>query len=216
MKDTPSSSEQAPADTAELRNVSPWTVLWVFLMVGVQSFGGGAATFVLIRKAVVEEHKWLTESEYVRNVTLAQIVPGISLIALSILIGRRVCGVRGIFPAVFGLMFPSVLLTLLVTAFYVRLQRNPLVLAGLRGVVPATVGLGLATSLMMAMALLRESSKEGRSRAAASLLILLSAGFAVARWHAPVILILLVAGAANALLHGFQRPPQASIEEKAP
>ena len=36
-----------------------WLFLRVWLSLGLQSFGGGAATLTLIRRAVVERHHWL-------------------------------------------------------------------------------------------------------------------------------------------------------------
>ena len=54
-----------------------------------------------------------------------------------------VAGTVGAALALVGLLLPSVAITLLLTAAYAQLQQTTLVQAALRGVVPATVGLGL-------------------------------------------------------------------------
>ena len=67
-------------------------LLVVWLSIGLQSFGGGASTFMLIERVVVREQGWLTEAEYVRDVALAQVSPGINILGVTILIGRRLGG----------------------------------------------------------------------------------------------------------------------------
>ena len=102
---------------------APGELLRVWLSLSVQSFGGGPATLALIHRAFVERNRWIPEAEFTRDWSLCQIAPGINLFALTILIGRRLDGVRGILLSLFGLLLPSVVLTILITAFYARLQR---------------------------------------------------------------------------------------------
>lgn len=116
-------------------------------MLGFQAFGGGATTLTLIRRNVVEQQGWLSEAEFTRDWALVQIVPGINLLGLTILIGRRVAGAKGVALALLGLLLLSVTLTILLTALYERIQHLEVVRAALRGVIPATVGLGLLTTL---------------------------------------------------------------------
>jgi len=173
-------------------------LLRVWLSLGLQSFGGGAATLALIRRAAVDTHGWVTEAEFARFWSLVQLAPGINLLALTILIGRRTAGAKGIAPALAGLLLPSALVTILLTASYQRVQSAPLVKDALHGILPATVGLGLVTAWQIARPPLVESRREGRGSFALSLgLLLLSAG--AAGWgHLPVLVILCGAGAGGA------------------
>ncbi len=178
--------------------------LRVWLMLGFQSFGGGATTLTLIRRAVVEQQGWLCEAEFTRNWALVQIVPGINLLGLTILIGRKVAGAKGVALALLGLLLPSVTIALLLTALYESIQHLEVVQAALRGVIPATVGLGLLTTMHMARPLLVASRREGKASFLLSGILLLGSGMVAAWWHWPVILILCVAGAVSAFI-GWQR-----------
>ena len=179
---------------------SLWLILRVWLGLGLQSFGGGAATLALIRRAVVERHGWLTDAQFVRDWALCQVTPGVNLLGLTVLIGRRLAGGWGIFLCLLGLLLPSVAITILLTACYGHFRDLPAVQAALRGVIPATVGLGLLTAFQMARPLLAASRREGKGAFSFGLALLVGGGLAALR-HPPVIMILCAAGAANALFH---------------
>jgi len=172
--------------------------LQVWLAIGFQSFGGGVATLALIRRSLVEQQCWLSEAEFTRYWALVQIVPGINLLGLTILIGQQVAGAKGVALALLGLLLPSVTLTLLLTALYERIQHLELVQAALRGVIPATVGLGLLTALQMARPLMVASLREGKASFLLTGMLLLGSGMVVVMWHWPVILVLCVAGVVSA------------------
>ena len=180
----PSSSPRPPARELFL----------VWLSLGLQSFGGGTATLALVRRAAVETHGWVTEAEFTRFWSLVQIAPGINLLALTILIGRRTAGAKGIALALAGLLLPSAGVTVLLTASYERVQNTPLVRDALHGVIPATVGLGLVTAWQIARPALLQSRREGRGNLAVSLALLLFAAAAMQWGHLPVLVILLGAG----------------------
>lgn len=165
------------------------TVLRVWLTLSVQSFGGGVATLALIRRAAVDKQGWVSEEEFGRFWGLVQLAPGINLVALTVLIGRRAAGGWGIAAAVAGLLLPSVALTVLMTAAYARVQHLLWVQAALRGIVPAVVGLGLVTAWQIAGPLLTASRRRGSASLALSLLVLGGGIFAAER-HLPVLLIL--------------------------
>ena len=176
----------------------PALFLQVWLLLGLQSFGGGVATLTLIRRAVVEQQGWLSETEFTRSWALVQMAPGINLLGLTILIGHRVAGVQGVVLALLGLLLPSVAIALLLTAVYQGIQHLAAVQAALRCVIPATVGLGLLTALHMAHPLMVASRREGSGSFLLSSMLLLCSGMAVAWWHWPVILVLCAAGAVSA------------------
>ena len=165
--------------------VSSTYLLRVWLTLSVQSFGGGVATLALIRRAAVAEQGWLSDAEFGQFWGLVQLAPGINLLALTVLIGRRVAGVRGIAVSLLGLLLPSVALTIGLTAGYAEVQHAAWVQSALRGIVPATVGVGLVTAWQIARPLL--------SRPAAFVVLLGSGLFA---WigRVPVLAILLAGG----------------------
>jgi chromate transporter len=180
----------------------------IWLSLGLQSFGGGTATLALIRRAAVERHRWLTEAEFARFWSLVQLAPGINLVCLTILIGRRISGTKGIALALAGLLLPSAAVTVLLTAFYQHVQNAPLVRDALHGILPATVGLGLVTAWQIARPPLARSYGEGRRSFGVGLALLLGSAAALQWVHLPVLVILLGAGGVGAAWEWGRRRAQ--------
>jgi len=175
-------------------------LLSIWLSIGLQSFGGGAATLYLIRRAAVEQHAWLSDEEFAHYWGICQIAPGINILGLVILIGWRVRGVLGIALALLGLLLPSAAITVALTAVYAGVKDQPLVRAALRGVVPATVGLGLLLIYGMARPPLLASRREGRGSMALSVAVLFGSALLVSLARLSVLATLWGAGALVALV----------------
>ena len=173
-------------------------LLRVWLTLSVQSFGGGTATLALIRRAAVDEQQWVSSEEFGRFWGLVQLAPGINLLALTILLGRRAAGVRGIVLALTGLLLPSAALTILLTAVYVHVQHFAPVQAALRGIIPAVAGLGLLTAWQIARPLLVRPVR-----------FFVFAGSALAAWlgAVPVLAVLLLGGLLGAIDGAIGRRP---------
>jgi chromate transporter len=179
--------------------VTPAELLRVFLVLSLQSFGGGASTLVLIRQACFQRG-WMEEGEFVRTWALVQISPGINLLKLTALIGHKLCGWPGLAFAMAGLLLPSALVTVLMTAGYSAVRDQPLMQSALKGLLPATIGLSLMTSIQMARPLLKQARRESPLRLASNLLILGSAGALFGLLNASPVAVLLGGGAAGVLL----------------
>ncbi|MFN8489522.1 MAG: chromate transporter [Caldilineaceae bacterium] len=178
---------------------SLWLLLRVWFMLGLQSFGGGMATLFLIRRTSVEKYRWLSPEEFTRDWALCQAAPGINLLCMTILIGRRVAGLAGALVALLGLMLPSVTLTIVMTALYADARNLPVVQAALRGVVPATVGLGLLLTYNMARPLLMASKRESMGSLSVSVFLLAGSALVGVFSDLPVLLVLCSAGAIGGL-----------------
>lgn len=206
-----SMSRATDSDVAEAQEITPireshaqpplsaWRQLWIWLNIGLQSFGGGAATLYLIRREAVERRGWLSDQEYARYWGICQIAPGINILGLVILIGWQLSGAVGAALALAGLLLPSAAITILLTALYSRIEQVPLVQAALRGVLPATVGLGLLLAFGMLRPLMSASWKEGRISLTVALALLLGSMLAVALTSAPVVAVLWGTGGLAAL-----------------
>lgn len=176
---------------------------------GLQSFGGGMATLYMIRRAVVDQHGWLSAGEFARDWALCQAAPGINLICMTILVGRQVAGIPGSLVAVFGLLFPSVAITVTMTALYASFRDSALLQSAIHGVVPATVGLGLLLSASMARPLLAASRRESNFSLVVGVILLVGSAGALLLWQLPVILVLCSAGLIGALTAWWQATPKA-------
>src|SRR5438067_9367000 len=80
-----------------------WTLLRIWAGIGLQSFGGGASTLLLIQRTFVEERAWVGADEMGRLWNLCLLTPGINLLALTVLLGRKLGGTWGIVASLVGL-----------------------------------------------------------------------------------------------------------------
>jgi chromate transporter len=178
--------------------VSPWRLLWIWTVIGAQSFGGGSATLYLIRRVAVERNGWLTDDDFTRYWGICQIAPGINILGLVVLIGWRVSGAPGALLSLSGLLLPSAAITVALTSIYSSIREAPVVRAAIAGVVPATVGLGLLLAFTMLRPLLIGARREGRMSSVTAVGVLLASAIAAAFGRVPVLAILWGAGAFSA------------------
>jgi chromate transporter len=174
-------------------------IFTTWLLVGIQSFGGGSSTFFLIHQAVIKRG-WVNEEEFVRAWALAQIAPGINLVKLTVMIGYRLRGWLGVIAAMAGLLLPSAAVTILMTAGFAIIRSVSWVEAMMKGILPAAIGLSLAMGVQMAQPLLQRAHQEGRTRLGVHLFILLSAALLMGLLKISPVAVLLLAGVAAILL----------------
>jgi chromate transporter len=172
-----------------------------------QSFGGGASTQLLIRRAFVERHRWIEDEQFSRFWNLCQFTPGINLLALTILLGRTLGGAPGIVISLAGLLVPSAAITCALAAGFAAIQHSATVHAVLRGVVPATAGIMGVVALGFARPLAQSARREGAFSIVVSIALVLLGALAllVARISAIVVLVAM-AGAASLLFTRRQAP----------
>ena len=179
---------------------------WIWLKIGMQSFGGGVTTLSLIRQELVERRSWISDDDFVGAWSLCQLAPGINLIAIAILFGKRNSGLTGGVSAVAGLLIPSALMTAALTAVYATARSLPQVTAALRCVMPAVAGVGLATAVQNATPPMRASRKEGPLGTGVGALLLVVPAVAVGVFHTSTLLALVFgAGCGAAWSLGFAR-----------
>ena len=129
-------------------------VYWLFLKIGLFTFGGGYAMIPLFQLELVERHQYLTSAEFANIVALAQMTPGPVGLNAATYIGYQqgvaVLGnVLGTYPAgclgaifgTVGVMTPSLTLVLAAAIFLSKFQENKYMKAVLSGIRPAMLGL---------------------------------------------------------------------------
>jgi len=191
-----------------------WQLFRIWASVGLQSFGGGASTTFLIQRTFIEKHKWLSMQEFTQLWNLCILTPGINLVALTILIGRKLGGAWGIAISLAGLLLPSALITCLLTVGFKSVEHLAAVQAILRGVVPATGGIMLLVGLNFALPLIRRGYKEGVLYLLVSIVLIIACALAVILLKLSVIVVVLGAVFLGALF--FARKPASPllVEEK--
>ena len=83
-----------------------------FAAVGLVCVGGGYASMPLIQAEVIDQHGWLTMTEFVDIFTLSQMTPGPIGINAATFVGSKVAGIPGSIAATLGFVFPSVFIVL--------------------------------------------------------------------------------------------------------
>lgn len=112
-----------------------------FFKIGTFTIGGGYAMIPLIQREVVERHHWLTDTEMLDAIALAQTMPGIMAANIAAIVGQRLQGVRGALVAVLGnILMPIIFIILIATAFR-HFQDIPVVQHIFMGIRPAVVAL---------------------------------------------------------------------------
>jgi chromate transporter len=119
-------------DLSEER-ISYLRIFWTFFRIGLLTFGGGFAMGTVMRYELVLKRRWLSEREFVVEMSTATVVPGAIAVNLAFLQGRRLRGLPGSAAAVLGTVLPSVLVILFIAAFAMRYLEHPRVAAFLNG-----------------------------------------------------------------------------------
>ena len=85
-------------------------VFWVFLRLGLTSFGGPVAHLAYFREAFVERRRWLSEKAYADLLALCQFLPGPASSQVGMALGLQRAGFGGLLAAWFAFTMPSVIL----------------------------------------------------------------------------------------------------------
>lgn len=117
-----------------------WQLFLVFIKVGLISFGGGYAVMTLIQREVADM-KWMSAGEFQEIVALAGMAPGSIATNAATLIGYSEAGILGAIIATIGMILPSLIIVILITAFFMKLQSNDWVKSSFYGLRPIVTGM---------------------------------------------------------------------------
>ena len=124
-----------------------------FLEVGAVSFGGGYGMISLIREKVLL-FGWLTEEELLNMIAVAESTPGPIAVNMATFVGSAQGGIWGSLLATLGVVLPSFIIILVISALLRNLLKYKGVQAVLAGIRPCVVGLILATAVTMFLSIL--------------------------------------------------------------
>lgn len=203
-------SEQRPDPSA-------WRLFAVWASIGLQSFGGGASTTFLIQRAFIEQYGWVSDAELLRLWNLCLLTPGINLVALTILLGKKLGGTRGIVVSLLGMLAPSGAITCALAALFVQVERSNTTQAALRGLIPATGGIMLLVLYTFVKPLVQSGRRAGWTQALLSLGLTLVSAVAVIAFNVSAIVVIVVLAALGAFLFAprGQAPATAEPVEEA-
>ncbi|MBD5257550.1 MAG: chromate transporter [Barnesiella sp.] len=117
-----------------------------FFKIGAFTFGGGWAMISIIEKEIVDKHRWIAKEDFLDLLAVAQSLPGILAVNISVAVGDKLRGTRGSIAAAAGTILPSVLIILAIAIFLTPdlIKNNDTLSAIFKGIRPAVVALIIA------------------------------------------------------------------------
>lgn len=125
-------------------------LFWEFLKIGLFAFGGAYGAIPIIQQSVLAQG-WMDEAMFANIVAISESTPGPIMVNAATYIGKTQGGVLGSLAATLGVILPSFVIILLVTAIFKKLLKKKPMQATLRGIKPCVMGVILATGVYMAL-----------------------------------------------------------------
>ena len=125
-------------------------LFWEFLQVGLFAFGGAYGAIPIIQQGVLAQG-WMDEAMFANIVAISESTPGPIMVNAATYIGKMQGGVLGSIIATIGVVLPSFVIILLVTAIFTKFLKKKPVQATLRGIKPCLMGVILGTGVYMAL-----------------------------------------------------------------
>lgn len=172
-------------------------LFWSFFQIGLFSFGGGYASLPLIQQQVVDQHHWLTMSEFIDVITISQMTPGPIAINSATFVGIKISGILGAIVATIGCVTPSIIIVLTLAFFYYKYRNLGIVKGVLDGLRPAVVALIASAGLSILITAIWETQQIVWSLSSINFIAvaLFSVGlFVLRKWKPNPILVMLGAG----------------------
>jgi chromate transporter len=155
----------------------------VFAKISLAGFGG---VLIWTRRAIVDQHRWMTADEFNETFALCHFLPGPNVVNLSLVFGSRFRGLAGGIAAFAGLLGPPMVIVTVLAALYGHFGEIPALRRTLAGVSCAAVGLLLSVMVRMTLPLIKKRDLIG-------LMLLAGVFVAVGMLRLPLPLVLLVA-----------------------
>jgi chromate transporter len=166
-----------------------------FASVSIVAFGG---VLPWARRMIVERRRWMSAEEFNEAFALCQFLPGPNIVNFSIIFGSRCRGALGALTAFMGIMGPPVVIALMLAALYTRYGEVAALHRVFLGLVAATAGLVIATSIKMAEPVIRRAGTP-------SVIVALLVFAAVGILRLPLIWVLFLAVPFSVVLTGWWR-----------
>ncbi|GEN29554.1 chromate transporter [Halovibrio variabilis] len=148
-------------------------VFWVFLALGLTSFGGPVAHLGYFRTAFVERRQWLTEQAYADLVALCQFLPGPASSQVGFALGLLRAGPWGAAMAWLAFTLPSAII-LALFAFGAAVLDGPIASGIIHGLKVVAVAIVAHAVWGMARNLCPDKTRTGIALAAVFVVVLVS------------------------------------------
>ena len=133
-----------------MERISLWKLFGVFAKMGAFTIGGGYAMIPLVEQEMTSRG-WISAEDIQDIIVLAQSAPGLLAVNMAVFAGHKVRGLRGSIAAALGAILPSLVIILLIAAFFSRFRENAVISRIFQGFRPAAVALILVPAVRMAI-----------------------------------------------------------------
>jgi chromate transporter len=116
------------------------------LKAGLLTFGGAFTVIPFLQQGAVENHHWLTESQFVDGLALGGILPA-PLIIFSTFVGYLAGGLAGALAMTVGIFLPAFVMPIFFHRFFVEVAENERIHAFLLGIAAGVIGLIAAVTV---------------------------------------------------------------------
>ena len=113
----------------------------LFFKIGAFTIGGGYAMLSLIEDEIVNKKNWLEKEEFVDGMAIAQSIPGVLAVNISLITGYKIAGFSGMFAGMLGAVLPSFFIVLFLSQILLAIGNHPIVVAIFNGIKPAIAAL---------------------------------------------------------------------------
>ena len=124
-----------------------------FFEIGALTFGGGYAMIPFVREQVLV-HGWLTEEELLNMIAVSESTPGPIAVNMATFVGSEQAGILGSAAATLGVVLPSFIIILVISALLKNFLKYKGVGAFLSGVRPCVVSLIFGTAITLFLSVL--------------------------------------------------------------
>src|SRR6478672_3252820 len=181
--DSPPAAVPAP----DIPTLTPPGLIALFVAFAKMSLAGFGGVLVWARRAIVDQHRWMTADEFNETYALCHFLPGPNVVNLSVVFGSRFRGVPGGIAAFTGLIGPPVIVVTILAALYARYGEIDALRRILAGVSCAAVGLLISAVFRMMMPLIKR-----RDLVALVMLALVFTAIGLLRLPLPTVLLVAI------------------------
>lgn len=119
-------------------------IFLVFFKIGLFSFGGGYAMMPLFEKEIINGLHWISYSDFIDIVAIAQTTPGPFAVNSATFIGNKLAGFWGSVVATLGVTLPSFIIMSIIFLTINKFRDSNAIKVSIRGIRPVVLALVLA------------------------------------------------------------------------
>jgi chromate transporter len=137
--------------------VSAGSLSWFFFKAGAFTFGSGLAIVPFLHAGLVEDHRWLTEQQFLDAVAMGLISPG-PVVIMATFAGYMAYGLVGAILATIFVFLPALLLVVIPGPLIRRHENHPRLQGFIKGATAAAAGAIAGAAIVIAQDILTDAT----------------------------------------------------------